>query len=237
MATTNTRQKRKRGTPTPIELVNRKDDAQFIADHLRPSSPDWNKWTHPKTQEAYGLSLVGAGRLSEADLAACLGLVEETSRADYEPSSMGWKPGQKRAEMRSAELRYLLVRNGKGDIRGFTSLMPTYEEGQPVVYCYEIHLKPELQGTGLGRQLLEYHEHVARHTPTVAKVMLTCFLSNERALAFYRRRGFAKDGLSPEPRKLRFGKVFVPDYVIMSKGVVNVVDDENEADAAAAASS
>ncbi|KAK8121715.1 hypothetical protein PG984_010385 [Apiospora sp. TS-2023a] len=231
MATTNTRQKRKRGTPTPIELVNRKDDAQFIADHLRPTS-DWNTWTHPKTQDAYSLSLVGAGRLSEADLTACFELVEETSRGDYEPSSMGWKPAQKRAEMRSPELRYILVRRqdrdgkgaGEGEIRGFTSLMPTYEEGQPVVYCYEIHLKPDLQGTGLGRQLLEYHEQVARHTPTVEKVMLTCFLSNERALAFYRKLGFETDEMSPEPRKLRFGKVFVPDYMIMSKSVVNEVD-------------
>lgn len=35
-AAASTRQKRKRGAPTPIELVNKKDDAQFIADHLRP---------------------------------------------------------------------------------------------------------------------------------------------------------------------------------------------------------
>ncbi|KAK8103465.1 uncharacterized protein PG998_010498 [Apiospora kogelbergensis] len=200
-AAASTRQKRKRGAPTPIELVNKKDDAQFIADHLRPR-------------------LVGAPRLGEADLAACYALVEETSRADYEGSAAGWKPAQKRAEMRSPELRYLLVRRGD-EIRGFTSLMPTYEEGQAVVYCYEIHLKPELQGTGLGRQLLEYHEQVARHTPTVDKVMLTCFLSNEGALAFYRKLGFEKDDISPEPRRLRFGKVFVPDYVIMSKAVVN----------------
>ena len=33
-----------------------------------------------------------------------------------------------------------------GSIRGFTSLMPTWEEGEPVVYCYEIHLKPEMRG-------------------------------------------------------------------------------------------
>ncbi|KAK8016975.1 N-alpha-acetyltransferase 40 [Apiospora rasikravindrae] len=180
MATTNRRQKRKRGEPTPIELVNRKDDAQFIADHLHPrrKRPTPSAWSERP-------------RLSEADLEVCLALVEETSRADYEPSSMGWKPAQKRAEMKSPELRYILVRDVMGAIRGFTSLMPTYEEGQPVVYCYEIHLKPDLQGG---------------------------------PLAFYRKRGFEKDEMSPEPRKLRFGKVFVPDYMIMSKGVVNEVD-------------
>lgn len=61
-------------------------------------------------------------------------------------------------EMRSPELRYVLVTEVAGDdeekseggaakrIRGFTSLMPTFEEGQPVVYCYEIHLMEELRG-------------------------------------------------------------------------------------------
>ena len=50
--------------------------------------------------------------------------------------------------MRSPELRYILVRDSETPraIRGFTSLMPTYEEGEPVIYCYEIHLEPELQG-------------------------------------------------------------------------------------------
>lgn len=59
---------------------------------------------------------------------------------------MGWKPAQKIVEMESPELRYVLVKDPGGVVRGFTSLMPTYEEGKPVVYCYEIHLKPELRG-------------------------------------------------------------------------------------------
>jgi N-alpha-acetyltransferase 40 len=101
---------------------------------------------HPKTAQRYTLSLTQAGKLSQLDLQACFDLVEETSRHDYEPSSVGWKPTRKMAEMKSAELRYILVKDARGSIRGFTSLMPTYEEGQPVVYCYEIHLKPEMQG-------------------------------------------------------------------------------------------
>jgi hypothetical protein len=31
-------------------------------------------------------------------------------------------------------------------LKAFTSAMADYEEGCPVVYCYEIHLVPELQG-------------------------------------------------------------------------------------------
>lgn len=51
--------------------------------------------------------------------------------------------------MKSPEMRYIIVRDAAaagGSIRGFTSLMPTWEEGEPVVYCYEIHLKPEMRG-------------------------------------------------------------------------------------------
>ncbi|KAH8167026.1 hypothetical protein CIB48_g1212 [Xylaria polymorpha] len=189
--------KRKRVATDPIEKVNQKGDDQFIQEHLCPS----------------------AGRLGNADLDACYNLIEETSRIDYESSTSGWKPVKKIAEMKSPELRYILVKNSEGDIRGFTSLMPTYEEGEPVVYCYEIHLKPELQRTGMSRLLMSFLESVAAHTPPIKKIMLTCFLSNQKALAFYKSFGFTQDPISPVPKKLRYGREFIPDYVIMSKTI------------------
>lgn len=50
--------------------------------------------------------------------------------------------------MRSPDLRYILVRDieGEGRVGGFTSLMPTFENHEAVVYCYEIHLEDHLQG-------------------------------------------------------------------------------------------
>lgn len=146
--------------------------------------------------------------------------------------------------MRSQALRYILVKEDDTQaICGFTSMMPTYEEGEPVIYCYEIHLQPKLQGydpkspdclglqakpgaltfrhrrTGLGSLLMGFHSTVAANLPPVTKVMLTCFLSNQRALGFYRKLGFEKDDISPGPRKLRHGRIFNPDYVIMSKTI------------------
>jgi N-alpha-acetyltransferase 40 len=59
-------------------------------------------------------------------------------------------------------------------------------------------------------------ESVARHTPPITKVMLTCYTSNTRARAFYSKLGFETDALSPQERRLRRGVVFVPDYLIMS---------------------
>ena len=66
---------------------------------------------------------------------------------------------------------------------------------------------------------MSFHTTVAENLPPVTKVMLTCFLSNQRGLDFYRRLGFKTDDISPIPRELRFGKVFTPDYTIMSKRV------------------
>jgi len=48
--------------------------------------------------------------------------------------------------MRTPKLRYILVKDDEGFLAGFTSLMADFEQGQAVVYCYELHLKPQLQG-------------------------------------------------------------------------------------------
>lgn len=74
---------------------------------------------------------------------------------------------------------------------------------------------------------MSFHSTVAANLPPVTKVMLTCFLSNQRALGFYKRLGFEKDDESPQPRKLRYGKVFTPDYVLMSKPVRSTIRNEN----------
>ena len=154
--------KRQRAPTSPIERANRKTDEEFISDYLqpsvtsalRPSSPaqpplpkPWTtEWTHPKTGTSYTISLVQSTKLSDQELKACFNLIKETSYNDYQNCKDKWQPRKKMEEMKSPDLRYVLVKDSSGSIRAFTSLMPTYEEGQPVVYCYEIHLKPELQG-------------------------------------------------------------------------------------------
>ncbi|KID60421.1 Acyl-CoA N-acyltransferase, partial [Metarhizium hybridum] len=147
----------------------------------------------------------------------CFGIVDQTSGRDYRLSLQGWHPSAKKEEMRSPDLRYILVRRGD-EICGFTSLMPTWENGEPVVYCYEIHLTDEVKGTGLGSQLMGYLTEVAERAEGIDKVMLTCFVRNERARRFYERLGFDVDENSPRERRLR-GKLIAADYVIMSRRV------------------
>ncbi|KAF5492670.1 N-alpha-acetyltransferase 40 [Colletotrichum siamense] len=212
--------KRRRAPTNPIESANRKTDEDFVRDHLQRPSADWTSWKHPATKKAYTLALKSPAKMSVDEMQACFDLVEYTSGADYRASSWGWKPAAKIKEMRSPELRYVLVKESDGErLCGFTSLMPTFEEGEAVVYCYEIHLLEELRGTGMGRKLMDYLVAVAESIPIVEKVMLTCFVANKAARGFYEKLRFERDATSPVERKLRFGKVFVPDYVIMSRKI------------------
>lgn len=121
--------------------------------------------------------------------------------------------------MREPDLRYILIKDSSGKVCGYTSLMPTIEEGEAVLYCYEIHLKPELRGTGLAGLLMGYLDTIASNIEVVEKVMLTVFTCNTRAVKFYKHCHFEVDDISPRRRKLRNGVVKEPDYVIMSKRV------------------
>ncbi|KAM5355448.1 hypothetical protein ACJ41O_002094 [Fusarium nematophilum] len=200
-----------------IEIANKISDDDFIKEYIEPNSQDWTEWKHPQCEAVFTLSLSRPAVMRDEELEACFGLVDETSGADYRSSSLGWHAAMKKKEMRSPDLRYILVKDGDDSIKGFASMMPTFENHEPVVYCYEIHLKPELQGTGLGRKLMGYLMDVAENIPTVEKVMLTCFVSNASGLKFYDKLGFRKDDFSPRERKLRGGKVVIPDFVILSR--------------------
>ncbi|KAK5992811.1 N-alpha-acetyltransferase 40 [Cladobotryum mycophilum] len=201
---------------SPIEMANKASSEDFIHDYLKPE-PDWTEWTHPSTQSHYTLSLLQSGHLSAEELKSCFEVIESTSGNDYRGSSLGWHPAMKGKEMRSPDLRYILVKDESNIIKGFTSLMPTFENHEQVVYCYEIHLLPELQRTGLGKKLLGYLMTIAENIPSTEKVMLTCFTSNSSGLKFYDKMGFTTDDFSPRERKLRGGKVVMPDYVILSR--------------------
>ncbi|KAI9052010.1 hypothetical protein LZ554_004264 [Drepanopeziza brunnea f. sp. 'monogermtubi'] len=189
-----------------IELANQKSLEDFEKEYM-PGN-DWKLFRHPTTAAIYTLALHTSSSLSEADLTACFALIELTSSKDYGKSKGGWKPRAKKEEMKLLDLKYLLVKKAEdGSVQGFMSLMPTYEDGFPVVYCYEIHLSAELRGTGLGRMMMGYLEDVARRLPETEKVMLTVFTRNKRAVEFYGKLGYSTDMYSPEPRVLRNGTV------------------------------
>ncbi|KAH7412422.1 acyl-CoA N-acyltransferase [Cadophora sp. MPI-SDFR-AT-0126] len=208
-----------------IAVANKKTLEDFVESYFPGTS--WKSFTHPTTSTPYTLTLTPSSALSPTDFTSCFNLIERTSSDDYRHSKDGWNPRAKKREMRLLDLKYLLVRrhekedggNGEGKVEGFVSFMPTWEDGVPVVYCYEIHLGEGLRGTGLGKTLMHYLLTIGKAIPSVKKVMLTVFTRNERAVAFYRKLGYEKDEYSPLPRVLRNGTVVEAEYVILSRAV------------------
>ena len=173
--------------------------------------------------------------IRDEDLEACFKLVERTSSRDYKASSLGWSARRKREEMRDGDMKYLLLTTSDGvnyspryRVDGFLSFMFTKEDEVPVVYVYEVHLRPSLQGRGVGAKLMEMVEGIGREAG-VEKTMLTVFARNEGGRRWYARMGYAVDEASPSPRRLRGGRTKEPDYYILSKSL-DVPGDEDEDD-------
>ncbi|PYI04116.1 GNAT family acetyltransferase Nat4 [Aspergillus sclerotiicarbonarius CBS 121057] len=176
-------------------------------------------------QKEYRLSVYDPSTIPDTDLNQCFKLIEETSSDAYRDSSTGWSPTKKRKEMKLPDMKYLVVRReggseddeeeGGDDVVGFMSFMITYEDGKEVVYCYEVHLSPSVQGQGLGKRLMLMLLEIGRRVG-MEKAMLTVFRSNAVAQRLYAALGFETDEYSPRPRRLRNGTVKEPDYRIMS---------------------
>ena len=181
------------------------------------------------SERTYSITYKAGKDLTNNEFESCFNLIKSTSRHDYESSSWGWHPSRKKREMKEDVMRYLLVNPavtdtspgtpGACEVEGFLSFMLTHDStpSVPVLYVYEIHLSEKLQGMGLGRYLMSIAEGIAESVG-VQKVMLTCFLNNNTARNFYKRRGYTTDVCSPEDRTTR-GKVIKVDYVIMSRPV------------------
>ncbi|KAI9685113.1 MAG: hypothetical protein M1820_010835 [Bogoriella megaspora] len=226
-----------------LAKANTMAPSNFISTYYPSSLPS----TISTPSDSYDIYLSYASDLPPSDFEQCFRLVEGTSSTAYKTSSRGWKPQAKKREMREEDMRYLLVRKvakqnseegveegGKqlhqdtsqprgenvedSKVEGFLSFMLTFEDRYPVLYIYEIHMREELRGHGVGRALMRVAEGIAQRV-NVEKIMLTVFTSNEAARGFYRRLGYEVDEYSPGEKRLRGGKVKKPDYEILSKEV------------------
>lgn len=169
----------------------------------------------------------------------CINLLELTSRDHYHSSEKGWSRAKKLKEMGHPAMKYLLLHPvnaaplvgeegklvGIEQTDGFLSFMVTEEDRHEVIYCYELHLQPDLQGKGVGRRMMEVMEMIGSRIG-VDKAMLTVFRSNDRAVKAYVSWGYGLDEFSPGPRKLRDGTVKEPSYVILSKDREGLARDE-----------
>ena len=72
------------------------------------------------------------------------------------------------------------------------------EPEYPVCYCYELQVSPSVQGCGIGKHLMKSLVKISNKLH-LWKVLLTCFVSNESAMNFYKSAdvGFGVDVNSP----------------------------------------
>ncbi|KAK9370799.1 acyl-CoA N-acyltransferase [Lipomyces kononenkoae] len=155
--------------------------------------------------------------LSPEEFTACFELVKSNLMNMYKNSTLGWSSKKKMAEMKENGLIYILLKS-KTAIEGFLSFMMTVEEGEVVVYCYELQLPESLRGRGLGKALLNIMEDIAVQAG-VPKSMLTVFSSNP-AQYFYRSLGYTPVEHSPQAKHLRNGIVKQPSYYILGKSLL-----------------
>ncbi|KAL4890985.1 GNAT family acetyltransferase Nat4 [Aspergillus ambiguus] len=241
----------KKGTtkePKPLPLVERVNSLsceEFVSMYTLPEGHKHTS-TVPAAQgartheEKYVLDIHTAKTIPPTDFEACFKLIEQTQSEAYAGSSVGWSPSKKRKEMRLPDMKYMILRRiiagtdaeaavegsnaDKMVFQGFLSFMVTYEDGQEVIYCYEIHLLPSAQGRGLGEMLMKRFAEVGRRVG-VGKAMLTVFKSNAKANGLYKRLGYEVDEYSPRPRKLRNGTLVDVDYWILSRKVRDSGED------------
>jgi GNAT superfamily N-acetyltransferase len=72
------------------------------------------------------------------------------------------------------------------DLKYFT---PAY----PAVYLHDVNVAPRLQGSGIGRQLMEHAKTVAREWPVEA-IRVDTYDGESGATAFYEKCGFTEVG-------------------------------------------
>ncbi|EIM92977.1 acyl-CoA N-acyltransferase [Stereum hirsutum FP-91666 SS1] len=156
------------------------------------------------SQEQYDVQVSHSTDLSVSERELIWNIFEMNMKALSEGSSLGWNPPKKRRELFHKNSRFILVQKpmekdspaSSGEIVAYTMFRFIREQGENLVYCYELQVGKDARRTGIGRLLMQYLGEVGRHWK-MDKIMLTVFRSNEPALAAYGSMGFAVDPTSP----------------------------------------
>ncbi|KAF8898671.1 acyl-CoA N-acyltransferase [Infundibulicybe gibba] len=131
----------------------------------------------------------------------------------YINSSFGWNPPEKKSELFHKLSRFILVRpNTGGPAIAFAMFRFEHEDGEDVIYCYDIQVSSAAQGAGLGTHILEHLIGIGFKW-NMQQLMLTVFKDNKQAIKLYNSLGFIIHPSSPG----NFPEGEDTDYEIMSK--------------------
>lgn len=148
------------------------------------------------------MQIDGPGLASEEEdmFNQCYKLIRKL-RGFYIGSGMGWNAKEKKQEMSQKHMKYIILYLPKQDhhdasrrrttniVTAFCSFLEDYEDDLNVVYVYELHVNKGYQRNGYGKHLL--NEMIKYATDkNISHIMLTAFLKNQLAIAFYQKNGF-----------------------------------------------
>lgn len=101
---------------------------------------------------------------------------------------MEWDEQEKKREIRHPHQRYLIAANERsGERLAYLSYRWDVEEGQPVMYVYELYVEHRVRGKRVAYALMKVAEELCRKL-SVACIMLTVFCENQPAMALYQSR-------------------------------------------------
>ena len=188
----------------PVMLIR---FANSIKDVLGVCKLDTNFSSSKQKEKKFDVRACTTDDLDSVDREELFALYE-TNMKDHYTANGGWKPAEKRNEIFDSLSRFLLVYSSPAPVDTTTRRrilafsvykMEWDDEDEPefpVLYCYELQVCSSLQGHSIGEQLMNMLIVISDKLK-MWKVMLTCFVSNPRALKFYRGLGFDTDCNSP----------------------------------------
>lgn len=196
----------------PYEMVDAAAwEKGFVGEKPRRVLPEALQRVRVGPGEELLLECVGGREASPALRTELLALVRTNMQQAYSRASWGWNERRKELELAHDDARHVVLREPGGNVVGFVHIRFLVEDGEPVLYLYEIQVAPDRARKGVGKRLMTLVEMVARATK-MARIKLTVLRSNESAIAFYAKLGFDEDDDSP-------GEDEGKDYLILGKGV------------------
>ncbi|KAH8404691.1 hypothetical protein KR215_007107 [Drosophila sulfurigaster] len=152
------------------------------------------------------------GDMDDKTLKWAFKLAEQNVGPFYKALKMGWKPKIKQSELNKNWARYLVALNQQKQPVAYTMFRFDMDDGDCVLYCYEIQISPDYRRKGLGKFMMQTLEACARHW-SLEKVMLTVLNNNDNSQKFFKSIGYITDGTSPDVMKLE-------EYQILSKSTL-----------------
>lgn len=161
-----------------------------------------------KDNDTFKLACIKAKDARLELLTWILDITERNMKDMYERSNWGWDAAEKQSEL-TEETAWYLVASCDEKLVGFSHFRFDIDNGDVVLYCYELQLEPLVRRKGLGRFMMLALESMAQQNQML-KIVLTVFKHNPSAIQFFYALGYKLDSSNP-PASTHL------DYIILSK--------------------